>query len=84
MKRLEAGDIKVNAVLQLIDGELYKAKEKDPSIIPFTGVDFSRHYDFEAALCSDVWRGAKGMKLHPIIQNTDPPSSHSLSIFTCT
>jgi len=41
---------------------------KHPCIIPFTGVDFSRKYDVEVALHSDVKAGAKGMKLHPILQ----------------
>ena len=50
--------------------DLYDAKEKDSGIIPFTSVDFSRFYDFDTKLCADVWRGARGLKLHPIIQNT--------------
>ncbi len=41
---------------------------ENPSIIPFTSVDFTRQYDVAAALKQDFERGAKGMKLHPILQ----------------
>ncbi len=40
----------------------------DERIIPFTGIDFTREYDLEKTLAHQVQRGAKGMKLHPIIQ----------------
>lgn len=50
--------------------DLVEASTKDPGIIPFTGVDYTRDYDLGAALDEDVSKGAKGMKLHPIIQNT--------------
>jgi predicted TIM-barrel fold metal-dependent hydrolase len=48
--------------------DLRKASEKDPGIIPFTGVDFTRDYDLDAAFSVDVKAGARGLKLHPIIQ----------------
>jgi hypothetical protein len=48
--------------------DLKRAAEIDPGVIPFTGVDFTREYDVPAALCADVAAGAKGLKLHPIIQ----------------
>ena len=48
--------------------DLKSAAEKDPGIIPFTGIDFTREYDVEAQLAADVKAGAKGMKLHPILQ----------------
>ena len=48
--------------------DLKPAAEKDPAIIPFTGIDFTKEYDFEAELSSDVDAGAKGIKLHPILQ----------------
>lgn len=41
---------------------------KDERIIPFTGVDFTTKYDLESALARQVQEGAKGMKLHPIVQ----------------
>ncbi|MGD0276920.1 MAG: amidohydrolase family protein [Syntrophales bacterium] len=49
-------------------GDLKKAAEKDKRIIPFTGVDFSNNHDASSVLSGDVAAGAKGLKLHPIIQ----------------
>jgi len=48
--------------------DLKKAQEKESRIIPFTGVDFTGNGDVAAALGNDVAGGAKGLKLHPIIQ----------------
>ncbi len=48
--------------------DLLPVHEKDPTIIPFTGIDFTRKYDLAASLARDVERGARGIKLHPIIQ----------------
>ena len=48
--------------------DLEKARQADARVIPFTGVDFDRKYDFEAELKDHVERGAKGLKLHPVIQ----------------
>jgi hypothetical protein len=50
--------------------DLKKAREKEPRVIPFTGIDFTKEYDVEAALNDDVKNGAKGLKLHPIIQRS--------------
>ena len=50
--------------------DLCKAAKEDAGIIPFTGVDYTKEYDLEAAFDDDVKNGAKGIKLHPIIQNT--------------
>lgn len=52
--------------------DLKDAQQKDNRIIPFTGVDFRNMENFEAKMKSDVERGAKGMKIHPIIQNVSP------------
>ena len=49
--------------------DLKKSAQKDPSIIPFSGIDFTRDYDVQAALDQDVRDGAKGIKLHPIMQS---------------
>lgn len=49
--------------------DLCAAHLKDARIIPFTGIDFTRDYDIDSALKSDAARGARGLKLHPIIQN---------------
>ncbi len=48
--------------------DLRRAAELDAGVIPFTGVDFSQGNDLEAALSRDVAAGARGLKLHPIIQ----------------
>jgi predicted TIM-barrel fold metal-dependent hydrolase len=54
--------------------DLKKAAEADEGVIPFTTVDFSLNGDLEALLKDDVARGARGLKLHPIIQQ-EPLSS---------
>ncbi len=53
--------------------DLAKAQQKDPRVVPFTGVDYTRcddagHLDPANALAADVAGGARGLKLHPIIQ----------------
>jgi len=40
----------------------------DERIIPFTGIDFTKEYDVKGTLARQVQEGAKGMKLHPIVQ----------------
>ena len=50
--------------------DLAAAGRKDSRVIPFTTMDFSLSPDaIAAALEKDVAAGAKGLKLHPIIQN---------------
>jgi predicted TIM-barrel fold metal-dependent hydrolase len=49
--------------------DLKRARELDARIIPFSGVDFTRQHNIELSLQQDVNQGAKGIKLHPIIQN---------------
>lgn len=58
--------------------DLHKAAQMDDGVIPFTGFDPGREYDLEAGLQADVARGAKGMKLHPIIQNEPLTSRRTL------
>ena len=48
--------------------DLERAAKKDSGIIPFTGVDFTQESDVDTALAADVSAGARGLKLHPIIQ----------------
>ncbi len=48
--------------------DLKRAAEIDSGVIPFTGVDFTRDYDCAAVFRADVASGARGLKLHPIIQ----------------
>ena len=64
--------------------DLQAAAQKDPAIIPFTGVDFSREYDVATALAAEVAAGAKGMKLHPILQReklTSPRTFAAMEAF---
>ncbi|MDW7739067.1 MAG: amidohydrolase family protein [Bacillota bacterium] len=67
----EAGVVK-NVCLpiapNLVFEDLRQASEVDAGIIPFTTVDFANDQDIEATLRIDVEKGAKGLKLHPIIQ----------------
>jgi predicted TIM-barrel fold metal-dependent hydrolase len=48
--------------------DLRAAAERDPRIIPFTGVDYGNAEDPGADLAAHVRAGARGLKLHPIIQ----------------
>ena len=48
--------------------ELKNASNKDNGIIPFTGIDHTKQYDFNKAFGEVVASGAKGLKLHPIVQ----------------
>ena len=48
--------------------DLRRAAEIDPGVIPFTGVDFTGDEDIHAVLRRDVDAGARGLKLHPVIQ----------------
>ena len=48
--------------------ELKDASVKDKGIIPFTGIDHTKEYDFNKAFAEDVASGAMGLKLHPIVQ----------------
>jgi hypothetical protein len=49
--------------------DLAPAAAQDPRVIPFTGVDYTRGEDSGPGLDADVAAGARGLKLHPIIQN---------------
>jgi len=48
--------------------DLARAAQADEAILPFTGVDFTAGNDVDGQLAADVSRGARGLKLHPIIQ----------------
>ena len=58
--------------------DLKRARELDDGVIPFTSVDFSRHRDPEVQLKNDVAAGARGLKLHPIIQKERLSSKRTL------
>jgi len=50
--------------------EYLAASKLEPRIIPFTAADFTRPVnDMVAKLKLDISRGAKGIKLHPVLQN---------------
>ena len=50
--------------------EYLAASKLEPRIFPFTGADFSLPVDdMVKKLRKDIERGAKGLKLHPILQN---------------
>ena len=47
--------------------DLARAAAVDPAILPFTGINFSRTKDLTSELAHQVARGARGIKLHPIL-----------------
>ncbi len=49
--------------------DLQPVADEVPGVIPFTGVDYNRDRKLGIALEADVKAGARGLKLHPIIQN---------------
>jgi predicted TIM-barrel fold metal-dependent hydrolase len=49
--------------------DLRPVAEKEARVIPFTGADYAESADPDTALAADVAAGARGLKLHPIIQN---------------
>ncbi len=52
--------------------DVRKASTAEDRIIPFTGVDFSDMKNLAAKLSEDVKNGAKGLKIHPILQKVSP------------
>jgi predicted TIM-barrel fold metal-dependent hydrolase len=48
--------------------DLLKASKSDSRIIPFTSIDYSLGKDAGKKLLEDVEKGAKGLKIHPVIQ----------------
>jgi hypothetical protein len=49
-------------------GDVLEASKVDSRIIPFTSIDYSLGRNAGKKLLEDVKKGAKGLKLHPIIQ----------------
>jgi len=60
-------------------GDLAKAAVQEPRVVPFAGVDFTRDEDPGPALDAAVAAGARGLKLHPIIQSVPltSPRTHA-------
>lgn len=50
--------------------DLNAAAQKDDALIPFTGVDFDNLAGVEEKFARDIAAGARGLKLHPILQKT--------------
>lgn len=48
--------------------DLHAAHEKDAAILAFTGPDYADLTRNDSKFTNDVQRGAKGLKLHPILQ----------------
>jgi predicted TIM-barrel fold metal-dependent hydrolase len=64
--------------------DLKSAAEKDSGILPFTGIDFISTRDIDATLKSHVTAGARGLKLHPILQQVplnDKRTFHAVECF---
>lgn len=64
--------------------DLRRAAEAEPRVIPFTGVDYSGAGGLDFDFADQVRRGARGLKLHPIIQNiplTSPETRAAVESF---
>ena len=65
--------------------EYLAASKLEPRIIPFTAADFSlSEEDMVQKLKQDIKRGAKGLKLHPVLQNvrlTTEPMYKAVKVF---
>jgi predicted TIM-barrel fold metal-dependent hydrolase len=48
--------------------DLERAARREPRVVPFSGVDYAADGDPGSTLAADVAAGARGLKLHPIIQ----------------
>jgi predicted TIM-barrel fold metal-dependent hydrolase len=59
--------------------DLRRAAAIDTGVIPFTGVDFTGDDDVQAVLRGDVAAGARGLKLHPVIQKEPLDSNRTLA-----
>jgi predicted TIM-barrel fold metal-dependent hydrolase len=59
--------------------DLQRAAGRDVGVIPFTGVDFGSEMDPGAVFAEEVRAGARGLKLHPIIQRTPLTSPKTLA-----
>jgi len=65
--------------------DLAKAAKTESRILPFTSVDFTREHDVAEKLSQDIQQGARGLKLHPIIQRvplTDRRTMEAVQAFS--
>lgn len=58
--------------------DLARAAEKEPRLVAFTGIDYTRDQDPGPRLADDVSAGARGLKLHPVIQNIPLTSKRTM------
>lgn len=65
--------------------EYLAASRLDPRLLPFTNPDFSRpQADMMAKLRADIRCGARGLKIHPVLQNmslADPRVREAVELF---
>lgn len=65
--------------------EALAASKLEPRLIPFTSADFTLPVnEMQSKLRMDIQRGAKGLKLHPILQNVrlnDPRTFAAVEVF---
>lgn len=65
--------------------EALAASKLEPRLIPFTSADFTLPIEqMQRKLCRDIARGARGLKLHPILQNvtlTDERTFAAVEVF---
>ncbi len=87
-REMDANGVSYSVVLpvppNVTFADMKAAADKDPGIIPFTGVDFTSAVNFETQLADAVANGAKGLKLHPILQRvalTDARMFHTVEAF---
>ncbi len=61
-------------------GDLESAARKDPRVVPFTGFDYTGDASPDPVFAADVRAGARGLKLHPIIQKVplNSPRTHAV------
>ncbi len=71
-KAMNEANVKYSVVLPIPPyvyfDDIHPAYEKDRGIIPFTAIDYDNLDKMPQKLAEDVQKGAKGMKLHPIVQ----------------
>jgi hypothetical protein len=59
--------------------DLRPVAEGKAGVLPFTGADYAEGVDPDAVLAADVAAGARGLKLHPIIQKRPLTSAQTLA-----
>ena len=60
--------------------DLWSAAQKDSALIPFTGADFADLSGIEEKFAQDVAAGAKGLKLHPILQRAKMDEAETIRV----